>query len=273
MAEESIKTLPIKEEQQPQSPLDGRPFWLQAPYRLLTDITQFRQLDPWDLEIDTLITRFVQKMKDYEDINFPILGRAILSAAILYRTKVSDLIKLIEEKDKEEAELEALEFEIPQIDPSYHISQRPVTFNELLYAFEGLLKQEEVYRKRVQLQRRKSSVKAAELPLEPIKIVDEESTKIARTKKETYQKLVELFIEKQRAIKFVELIPPQTTRINVVRIFLCILFLSFEGKASIFQKEDLGEIQLIPIRDKEEEFLKGFDEIVKQKLKKMGENS
>ncbi|RLI72974.1 hypothetical protein DRO91_03985, partial [Candidatus Heimdallarchaeota archaeon] len=44
--------------------IDDYPFWLRAPFRLLTDITQFRKVDPWDLEVADLITKFVEKMKE-----------------------------------------------------------------------------------------------------------------------------------------------------------------------------------------------------------------
>ena len=104
------------------------PFWLRAPFRLLTDVTQFRKIDPWSLEIDQLITRFVEEMKLRDDINFPVLGRAVLSSSILYRAKVSDLIKIIEQTDEKEEGLDVRGFDIPEISPSYHLSQRPVSF-------------------------------------------------------------------------------------------------------------------------------------------------
>ncbi|NHJ38622.1 MAG: hypothetical protein FK731_01220 [Asgard group archaeon] len=243
------------------------PFWLRAPFRLLTDVTQFRKIDPWDLEIAELITRFVEKMKVYEDINFPILGRAILSAAILYRSKVTDLIKIIESTDEQPEDLEALGFDIPEISPSYHISQRPVTFNELVFAFEGLLKQEKRYKHRLAISRRKALIEPLKIPPKPIRVIDEESTKIAKLKKDVYNRLVRLYSQYSRPIKFEELILPNANKITIVRAFLCILFLSFEIKAKIFQSNDLETITLIPIRDNEEEFLGGLEKIIEEKLK------
>ncbi len=243
------------------------PFWLRAPFRLLTDVTQFRKIDPWDLEIAELITRFVEKMKVYEDINFPILGRAILSAAILYRSKVTDLIKIIESTDEQPEDLEALGFDIPEISPSYHISQRPVTFNELVFAFEGLLKQEKRYKHRLAISRRKALIEPLKIPPKPIRVIDEESTKIAKLKKDVYNRLVRLYSQYSRPIKFEELILPNANKITIVRVFLCILFLSFEIKAKIFQSNDLETITLIPIRDNEEEFLGGLEKIIEEKLK------
>ncbi|MCF2142706.1 MAG: hypothetical protein K9W42_03305 [Candidatus Heimdallarchaeota archaeon] len=247
--------------------IDDYPFWLRAPFRLLTDITQFRKVDPWDLEVADLITKFVEKMKENKDINFPVLGRAILSAAILYRSKVTDLIKIIEATDEDIDDLEMLGFDIPEISPSYHISQRPVTFNELIYAFEGLLKQESRYKQRLALTKRKALLQPLALPPKPVKVIEEESTKIAKLKKEIYRRLVKLYDENKRPITFEELILPNTPRISVIRSFLCILFLGFELKAKLFQQEDLGTITLIPLRDKEEEFLGGFEKIIEDKLK------
>jgi len=243
------------------------PFWLRAPFRLLTDVTQFRKVDPWDLEIADLITRFVQEMRSTDDINFPVLGRAILSAAILYRAKVSDLIKLIEETDDTKEDLEALGFDIPEISPSYHISQRPVTFNELVYAFQGLLKQEARYKQRVAIGKRKALIQPLQLPAEPVRIIDEESTKIAKLKKDVYKELVKLYEKYKRPIRFDELLKPNSNRITIIRSFLCILFLCFETKAQLFQDEDLAIITLKPIRDNEEEFLGGLEKVIEEKLR------
>jgi chromatin segregation and condensation protein Rec8/ScpA/Scc1 (kleisin family) len=243
------------------------PFWLRAPFRLLTDVTQFRKIDPWDLEIADLITRFVEKMKIYDDINFPILGRAILSAAILYRSKVTDLIKLIEATDEQPEDLEALGFDIPEISPSYHISQRPVTFNELVFAFEGLLKQEKRYKHRLAISKRKALIEPLKIPPKPIRVIDEESTKVAKLKKDVYNRLVRLYSQHSRPITFEELIFPNANKITIVRTFLSILFLGFEIKAQIFQSDDLGIITLIPLRDNEEEFLGGLEKIIEEKLK------
>ncbi|MFW9921699.1 MAG: hypothetical protein ACFFDW_00225 [Candidatus Thorarchaeota archaeon] len=246
---------------------DDYPFWLRAPFRLLTDVTQFRKVDPWDLEIADLIKRFVENMILQDDINFPVLGRAILSATILYRAKVSDLIRLIEETDDQKDDLEALGFDIPEISPSYHISQRPVTFNELIYAFQGLLKQEARYQERLESSKRRALIKPLQLPAEPVKIIEEESTKIAKLKQDVYRELVKLHEKYKRPILFEELIKPNSSKVNIVRVFLCILFLTFEIKAEIRQNEDLGKIFLVPIRDNEEEFLGELEKIIEKKLK------
>ena len=242
------------------------PFWLRAPFRLLTDVTQFRKVDPWDLEIAELITNFVENMKLLDDINFPVLGRAILSAAILYRSKVTDLIKIIEETDERSEDLDTLGFDIPEIAPSYHLSQRPVTYNELVFAFQGLLKQESRYKHRLAISKQKALIQPLQIPTEPVKIIDEESTKIAKLKKSIYEKLVRLFNQHKRPIRFEELLLPNTDRISVIRTFLCILFLGFEIKAQILQDEDLGQITLVPIRDNEEEFLGGLEKVIEKKL-------
>lgn len=260
------KDLGLNQEENQEIP-DDYPFWLRAPFRLLTDVTQFRKIDPWDLEIADLITRFVQEMKNTDDINFPVLGRAILSAAILYRAKVSDLIKLIEETDDNKEDLEALGFDIPEISPSYHISQRPVTFNELVYAFQGLLKQEARYKQRVAIGKRKALIQPLQLPAEPIRLIDEEATKIAKLKKDIYKELVKLHEKHKRSIRFEELLKPNSNRVTVIRSFLCILFLSFELKAQLFQDEDLTVITLLPIRDNEEEFLGGLEKVIEEKLR------
>ncbi|MBN1328881.1 MAG: hypothetical protein JXA54_05350 [Candidatus Heimdallarchaeota archaeon] len=264
MAQEEFKNDLFKNE----LPLtDDYPFWLRAPFRLLTDVTQFRKVDPWDLEVADLITQFVKRMKEFDDINFPVLGRAILSAAILYRTKVTDLIRLIEATDDRTKDLEILDFDIPEISPSYHISQRPVTFNELIFAFEGLLKQESRYKHRLVLDKRKALIQPLQLPAKPIRLVDEESSKIAKLKKDIYNRLVKLYSTRKKPIPLEDLILPNSNRVSIVNVFLCILFLHFELKAKITQKEELGRLFIIPIRDNEEEFLGGLEKIIEDKLR------
>jgi len=243
------------------------PFWLRAPYRLLTDVTQFRKIDPWDLEIAQLITRFVEEMKLLDDINFPVLGRAILSSSILYRAKVTDLIKIIEQTDEKTEGLDVMGFDIPEIPPSYHLSQRPVSFSELVFAFEGLLKQEGRYKHRLAISKGKALIQPLQLPPEPVQIVDEESTKIAKLKKDIYERLVKLHIQNKRPIFFEELLLPNSTRISIIRSFLCLLFLGFELKAKLFQDVDLGRITLLPMRDNEEEFLGGLEKVIERKLR------
>ncbi|NPE07338.1 MAG: hypothetical protein GNW80_03565 [Asgard group archaeon] len=242
------------------------PFWLRAPFRLLTDVTQFRKIDPWSLEIDQLITRFVEEMKLMEDINFPVLGRAVLSSSILYRAKVSDLIKIIEQTDEKAEDLDVMGFDIPEISPSYHLSQRPVSFSELVFAFEGLLKQESRYKHRLAISKGQALIKPLQLPPTPVQIVDEESTKIAILKKDIYERLVKLHLQNKRPIFFEEILLPNSTRITVIRAFLCLLFLGFELKAKLFQDVDQGRITLLPIRDNEEEFLGGLEKVIERKL-------
>ncbi|MBK5113448.1 MAG: hypothetical protein KGD59_05860 [Candidatus Heimdallarchaeota archaeon] len=242
------------------------PFWLRAPFRLLTDVTQFRKIDPWSLEIAQLITQFVEEMKLMDDINFPVLGRAILSSSILYRAKVTDLIKIIEQTDEKPEDLDVMGFDIPEIAQSYHLSQRPVSFSEFIFAFEGLLKQESRYKHRLAISKGQALIKPLQLPHEPVQIIDEESTKIAKLKKDIYERLVKLHLQYKRPIFFEELLLPNSTKISVTRAFLCILFLGFELKAKLLQDVDLERITLLPIRDNEEEFLGGLEKVIERKL-------
>ena len=73
-------------------------------------------------------------------------------------------------------------------------------------------------------------------------------------------------MKNKRPIFFEELLLPNSTKITVIRAFLCLLFLGFELKAKLFQDVDLGRITLLPIRDNEEEFLGGLEKVIKRKL-------
>ena len=64
---------------------------------VIKDIIKQQGINPWDLDLDKLISEYMKFIKKIERIDFRICGKFILTAAILLKMK-SDYLILKEEK-------------------------------------------------------------------------------------------------------------------------------------------------------------------------------
>ncbi|MBI5389982.1 hypothetical protein HZB02_00660 [Candidatus Woesearchaeota archaeon] len=54
---------------------------------IINDLIRTEQMDPWDIDIGMLAQRFLDKLREFKQMDFRISGKVILAAAIMLRMK------------------------------------------------------------------------------------------------------------------------------------------------------------------------------------------
>lgn len=211
----------------------SEPFWLHQPWRVLTDILDLQKISPWELNLAELVNGFIGRLLAAEYIDFRICGRALLSAAILLRLKTEYLLEFgREEEILDEIELEQDVFLLP-IRPPFRQQVRPTSFAELLEALRQLVFPPP--------KRQRTPVSPT---LSPALVAQLDGTNIELTKsmKLVYDKLVQAS-EGRRALSFWEFVEGMT-HLDIIRVFLSLLYLVSESKVLISQEYPFGDIRI-----------------------------
>lgn len=197
------------------------------PIDMLVDLVISEEIDPWDIDIEDIANRFLQKLKQMQKINLYLSGKTVLTASILLRMK-SERITQSEKEEIEEAPVFYFEDEKPDIPaisvPLRRIPRRKITLFELVEALQMALN-EELIRKNFPKGQKNMVIKIQEDGIEE---------KMAKV----YEKIREL-AEVMDVIRFSDLISGKK---DAVGIFLVLLHLDSQKKINIWQKELFGDI-------------------------------
>lgn len=111
---------------------------------IIYDLINTEQLDPWDININVLSEKYLEKIKEYEEADFFVSSKVLLAAALLLRIKseilLNKYIKSIDEilfgkKEEVKTKMERIELEeeIPELVPRSPMPRfKKVTLKELL---------------------------------------------------------------------------------------------------------------------------------------------
>ncbi|WEU39907.1 MAG: hypothetical protein OdinLCB4_005405 [Candidatus Odinarchaeum yellowstonii] len=224
---------------------EEEPFWLQPPWVILTDTLKLKKINLWNIEIDYLVKGFLEKMLLQEIVNFRVSGLALFSASLLYRWKTETLLKREEEEDPSRQQIEE-EFKLlPPIIPPFRHTSRGISIGELLVALEKVLKEEASTKRRSLI---KKNILENIQPL--VYAIDPDRTQIERTLKNIYD-LIKKKAAANKIVKFSDLLPNRD-RMEIVKVFFCVLLLGFRGYIDLWQEEDYGEIFLTLLKDTDE---------------------
>ena len=208
------------------------PFWFHQPWRVLTDILELQKISPWELDLAELVNGFIGRLLTAEYIDFRICGRALLSAAILLRLKTEYLLEFGRE---EEEIIRVIEEDIflPPIRPPFRRNIRPTSSAEFLEALRELVYPPKKYSRR----RAKSEITPILIPQLDISHVE-----LTKSMKQIYSQLCEASRD-QTPISFFEF-AKSMSHVDVVRLFLSLLYLLSDGKIRIIQEQEFGDIQI-----------------------------
>lgn len=211
----------------------SEPFWLHQPWRVLTDILDLQKISPWELNLAELVNGFIGRLLAAEYIDFRICGRALLSAAILLRLKTEYLLEFgREEEIIDEVELEQDAFLLP-IRPPFRQQVRPTSFAELLEALRELVFPP-LKRQRTPLEPRLSPALVAQF--------DGSHIELTKSMKLIYEKLLQAR-QNRHELSFLEFVQGMT-QLDIIRVFLSLLYLASEGKVLISQEYPFGDIAI-----------------------------
>jgi segregation and condensation protein A len=208
------------------------PFWFHQPWRVLTDILELQKISPWELDLAELVNGFIGRLLTAEYIDFRICGRALLSAAILLRLKTEYLLEFGREEEEIIRVIEENIF-LPPIRPPFRQNIRPTSSAEFLEALRELVFPPP------KRSRRHTNV-GASLPTIPQ--FDGSQVELTKSMKHLHAQLIEASFE-SNPISFADFVHGMS-QIDIIRVFLSLLFLLGEGKISILQDMQFGDIMI-----------------------------
>lgn len=223
---------------------------------LLLDLINTERLDPWDIDLSILAQRYVEKIKELQDLGenaFFISSKVLLAAAILLRIKseilhenIKDIDEILfESKKKMRDELvknpqiiTLEEDEIPLIMPRTPLPRaRKVTLPELMSALDKAINTEHRrIKKSLYMNRARRDIGVAIFP--------RFTFNIAQKIKDMFSKIKELFMAKKTdKIVFSELVS-SGDRAERVPVFLSLVHLDHQKKIWLEQEKAFSELQI-----------------------------
>ncbi len=212
---------------------------------VIYDLVKEAKLNPWDIDISLLSKKYLEKIKELQELNFFISGKMVLAASILLRLKSIKFLEenladfdnllfpkedelLLDDLDNQEGfqkPIPGLLIKTPQA------RKRKINLNDLMEALQQAL---EVENRRL-IRRREERV-LREVPI-PTRKID-----ISSFIKNIYAKIKEFF-QKHQLVTFSQLLPSESKEDKVIT-FLSLLHLESKGKINLFQETPFGEIEI-----------------------------
>ncbi len=208
------------------------PILFDQPFQILLNLAREEKIDPWDVDIDKVADLYIEKIREMEDLDLRVSGRALSSASALLRMKAD--APPGNGHDEENGEmLEDLDFDMPDVGPVTIIRRNPqqITLSDLAQSLQDVLKEPE------KKEREKKKAKTAD---KVIRQLDDYHLNIEEHIREFHEKIA-LLTNNGEPINFTELLP-ERSRKEVARSLLLALFLGNKGKISLYQEESFGDI-------------------------------
>jgi segregation and condensation protein A len=209
----------------------SKPFWLRPPYLILFDLLRLHRIKPWDVDIAFLLNSFLAEMKNNGYIDFSASGTALLSSSIVHRMK-SELVLKMEEPPKPPVPKPNEEVPPPLPFPlRFEYTSTSVT--EILRTLQEVLTNEK------QILAKKPFVLS---PPSVFEQFDEFLANIEENIEDFYADLIKRSI-RGVPISFRKMISGETL-IQIVRIFVMLLFLAHQKKILLSQDEEKSDLMI-----------------------------
>lgn len=218
---------------------------------IIYDLIRKEEMDPWDVNVSLLSQKYIERLKQFKDMDLKVSGKVLLAAALLLKIKSRRLVgedlnefdRLLAATDVDEEEFyDGLAQELKQgeeralyegielMPRTPQPRQRKVSVYDLVKALEQAL---EVKKRRVFNSIRESNVK-----------VPERKFDITEAIKGLYSRIMVFFgSSKDKQITFSQLVPSQEKK-DKVYTFIPLLHLYNDNKIHLEQKEHFGEINI-----------------------------
>ncbi|MHA1712780.1 MAG: hypothetical protein ACTSW4_01860 [Candidatus Ranarchaeia archaeon] len=208
------------------------PFYFRYPWAILVNPVETRQVDPLDIDLTEILPSFLVKLREGGLVDLQISGRALYSASFILRLKTDLIIKLMEAIGQIQEEEKKFE-DFPPLRIPLRISTKHVSLDELLVSLVDVLAKTSVSKRRSKHTTARPHY-ILNFGMEPEKAnID---TLISRV----YERILQLSHEMPE-IPF-DTIPRNRKRIEIVRVFLSLLYLLSREQIEVFQEEADGKI-------------------------------
>ncbi|MBN1941643.1 MAG: segregation/condensation protein A [Candidatus Diapherotrites archaeon] len=201
---------------------------------ILIDLVKSEKMDPWGIDIVDLANRYLAKIQAMEKSDLKLPANAILASAILLKLKARTIkFSSIEEDDDmegeiSEEELKLIEESVPQLRHSRQFRQGRVTLDELVGHIESILRT---------TKQRGNILREKDIPEFKIKLreVDIEA------RLDSVWNSIKEKADSQGITRFSQIIESNSP-LEIVKVFLPLLFLATKGRIRVWQEEFWREI-------------------------------
>ncbi|MCK5344613.1 MAG: hypothetical protein KAR20_14465, partial [Candidatus Heimdallarchaeota archaeon] len=194
---------------------DKLPFYFRYPWAILVNPVETRQVEPLEVDLSTILPSFLIKLREGGLVDLQISGRALYSASFILRLQTDQIIKLMEAIGQiTEDEKKFQDF--PPLQVPLRISSKHVSLDELLLSLVDVLANTSKSKKRTgATTTRQQFILNFGIAPEKANI----DTLISRV----YERILQLSND-MSTIPF-DTIPRNKKRIEIVRVFLSLLYL------------------------------------------------
>jgi len=216
---------------------------------IIYDLINTEQLDPWDIDLSFLASKFLEKVRQLEEANFFVSSKVLFASSFLLRMKsellldrdITELDNILygrkEEKKYIQERLE-LDEDIPELMlrtplPRY----KKVTLEELMKALDVAIKTENRRIEKVVLTKQQEFETMLSIPKTRINIQD--------SIKKIYSQLEEIFKNQDSPVAFSKIVGKDKSREKKIQAFVPLLHLDNQQKVWLEQANHQEEIWIL----------------------------
>lgn len=240
----------------------------EGPMDLLLHLIERSQIDIYDIPINEITEQYLDYLAKMGEMDLEITSEFLLMAATLLEIKSKLLLPV--QKNKDDAE----QLEMEQLDPRYDLVKSLVEYRKYKYASNKLRDFEEIQSKVYYKPKEDLSDfineddDLIEMDLDKLVVVfkklmlkgkiSEKTIKLNEIERDDYTleeciSRIKSRLRKNRVIRFCELFNCNSTRNEIISIFLSLLELVKDKYIAIYQKKNFDEILIKRLKEEGEE--------------------
>jgi chromatin segregation and condensation protein Rec8/ScpA/Scc1 (kleisin family) len=206
-----------------------KPLYLREPWNILFRDNKLNKISPWNIDLVYLLTTLLEEMNKV-GIDFRIAGTAIDSSVMIYKKKAELLLKMEEPPEEPPDKLDV--YIPPPLALPFRFEFTTTTISDLISALERALTEE----------KRAPKTKLPTLPVPIPDFLEAEAylLEIEDRADELFIRLKSTYKEKL-PLSFFDLVSFDDP-IEVVRVFMMLLFLAQRDKIDLYQDEQETDI-------------------------------
>ena len=206
-----------------------KPYYLREPWEILFKDKKLDRTSPWSIDLVHILTTLLEEMNKV-GIDFRIAGTAINSSVIIYQKKAELLLKMEEPRKQQIAKPDI--YIPPALNLPFRFEFTTTSVTDLITALERALTEE-----------RRSTL--PRVPIIPVQIPDflnmeQYLLEVEERSEGLYERLVDMG---GGPFSIFDLVGDRTP-IEVVRVFMMLLFLAQGLKVDLYQDEEETDIRV-----------------------------
>ena len=217
-----------------------KPYYLRQPWDILFRENKLERTSPWNINLVILLTTLLEQMEE-EGIDFRLAGTAIQSSVLIYLKK-AEMLLTMEELPKPEGDKEEV-YIPPALPLPFRFEHTTTTVNDLIEALERALTERS--------QTAKPNLPTLPLPIPDFLEAEDYLLEIDNRSDALYEEIL-WRTKSSEAVRLTELIYGLDF-LEVVRIFMMLLFLAQRMRINLTQSEEEIDINITVMEEKPDE--------------------